>query len=294
LQLIWEISAQAFGFAQLAILLVAKIELYLFSIFRSFRLTPLSRRLQIFKIIFVVMNIERPTLEIKLPFRRELLFSSIGSVFIVLGVFGSLALISISLATALYVAESSGPVVQYSEEIEKLEEVEEVSKNHEFSPSISIPPLSSVPLNLQLVQSPDAIPIPEIEEMPMMDDLAWSEETFEPWDEEKKSEVKPKPQVVRNPTSASQPSPAKVAFRCAPVYPTGARRSGIEGKVVVMVGVARSGRVSKARVASSSGSGSLDAAALKAARLYRFEPPKDSAGQGVETKAVIPFIFRLR
>ena len=152
MQLIWEISAQAFGFAQLAILLVAKIELYLVSIFRSFRLTPLSRRLQIFKIIFVVMNIERPTLEIKLPFRRELLFSSSGSVFIVLGVFGSLALISISLATALYVAESSGPVVQYSEEIEILEEVEEVSKNHEFSPSISIHPLSSVPLNLQLVE----------------------------------------------------------------------------------------------------------------------------------------------
>ena len=240
------------------------------------------------------MNIERPTLEIKLPFRRELLFSSIGSVFIVLGVFGSLALISISFATALYVAESSGPVVQYSEEIEEIEEVEEVSKNHEFSPSISIPPLSSVPLNLQLVQSPDAIPIPEIEEMPMMDDLAWSEETFEPWDEEKKSEVKPKPQVVRNPTSASKPSPAKVAFRCAPVYPTGARRSGIEGKVIVMVGVAPSGQVSNARVASSSGSGALDAAALKAARLYRFEPPKDSAGQRVETKAVIPFIFRLR
>ncbi|MDA7635829.1 hypothetical protein N8680_02200, partial [Akkermansiaceae bacterium] len=84
------------------------------------------------------MNIKRPTLEIKLPCRRELLFSSIGSVFIVLGVFGALALISISLATALYVVESSGPVVQYSEEIEKLEEVEKVSKNYESSPSISI------------------------------------------------------------------------------------------------------------------------------------------------------------
>ena len=186
-----------FGFAQLAIALVANIELYLVSTFQSFSLTPSSRRLQIFKIRFVVMNIKRPTLEIKLPCRRELLFSSIGSVFIVLGVFGALALISISLATALYVVESSGPVVQYSEEIEKLEEVEKVSKNYESSPSISIPPLSSVPLDLQLVQSPDAIPIPKIEEIPTMDDLAWSEEAFEPWDEKKKPEVKPKSQVVQ-------------------------------------------------------------------------------------------------
>ncbi len=240
------------------------------------------------------MNIERPTLEIKLPCRRELLFSSIGSVLIVLGVFGSLALISISLATALYVAESSGPVVQYAEESEKLEQVEEVSEKHEFSPSISIPPLSSAPLDLQLVQSPDAIPVPEIEEMPMMDDLAWSEEAFEPWDEEKKREVKPKPKVVQNPTSARKPSSAKIVFRSSPAYPIGARRSGIEGKVIVMVGVAPSGRVSNARVASSSGSGLLDAAALKAARLYRFIPAKNSAGQGVATKAAIPFIFRLK
>ncbi|MGB2453849.1 MAG: hypothetical protein ACPIG7_04585, partial [Akkermansiaceae bacterium] len=62
------------------------------------------------------MKQKRPTLEIKLPCRRELLFSLISSVFIVLGVFGALAFISITLATALYVAESSGPVIQYSEE----------------------------------------------------------------------------------------------------------------------------------------------------------------------------------
>jgi TonB family protein len=240
------------------------------------------------------MNIERPTLEMKLPCRRELLFSSIGSVLIVLGIFGSLALISISLTTALYVAESSGPVVQYSEEREKLEEVEKLSKKHEVSPSISISPLSSVPLDLQLAQSPDAIPVPKIEEIPRMDDLAWAEETFEPWDEEKKSEVKPKPKVVRNPTSASKPSSAKIVFRSSLAYPIGARRSGIEGKVIVMVGVAPSGRVSSARVSLGSGSGLLDAAALKAARLYRFIPAKNSAGQEVATKIAIPFIFRLK
>ncbi|MDA7626908.1 energy transducer TonB, partial [Akkermansiaceae bacterium] len=91
-----------------------------------------------------------------------------------------------------------------------------------------------------------------------------------------------------------KPSSAKVVFRSSPAYPIGARRSGIEGKVVVLVGVAPSGRVSNARVASSSGSGSLDAAALKAARLYRFIPAKNSAGQEVAMTVSIPFNFRLR
>jgi protein TonB len=239
------------------------------------------------------MKQKRPTLEIKLPCRRELLFSLISSVFIVLGVFGALAFISITLATALYVAESSGPVIQYSEESEKLDELEEVSKSHQSSPSVSVPPLSPVPLELQMVQSPDAIPIPKIEEIPTMDDLAWSEEAFESWDEEKKSEVKPKIQVSE-PTAPNKASSATVVFRSFPVYPSGARRSGVEGKVIVLVVVSPSGLVSNAKVVSSSGSGSLDAAALKAARLYRFEPAKNSAGQGVATKAAIPFIFRLR
>jgi len=42
------------------------------------------------------------------------------------------------------------------------------------------------------------------------------------------------------------------------------------------------------------GNGLLDAAALKAARLYRFLPAKNVAGQGVSTKTAIPFIFRLK
>jgi periplasmic protein TonB len=237
-----------------------------------------------------------PTLEMKLPCRRELLFSSIGSVFIALGLFWSLALISISLVTALQVVEPSGPVVEYSEESEKPEEVEEVSETHESSPSVSVPPLSSIPLGLQLVQSPDAIPVPEIpkiEEILMMDDLAWSEDTFEPWDEEKKPEVKPEPQVVRKPTPTSKPSSVKVVSRGSPVYPIEARRSGIEGKVIVLVVVAPSGRVSNARVTSSSGRASLDGAALKAARRYRFKPAKNAAEQGVATKVAIPFTFRL-
>ena len=123
-----------------------------------------------------------------------------------------------------------------------------------------------------------------------MDDLAWSEEAFEPWDEEKKSEVKPKPQV-RKPTASNKESSATVVFRSSPVYPSGARRSGIEGKVIVLVVVSPSGLVSNANVVSSSGSESLDAAALKAARLYRFEPAKILLGREWQRKQLFPLFF---
>ena len=132
----------------------------------------------------------RPLLEMERPFFREFLVSLIVSFLIVGALFGILAIISISLVTALQIVEPSELVVEYSKEREKLEKVEEVSKNHEFSPSVSEAPVSFVPLEQQFVQSPRAIPAPELEEIPLMDDLAWSDETFEPWDEEKKPEVK--------------------------------------------------------------------------------------------------------
>ena len=238
------------------------------------------------------MHEGRTILQIKRPCLREFLVSLIISFMIVSALFGVLAIISISFATAFQFFESSEIAVNYSETREKVKE-EKISKSHEVSPIVSASPLSLVPLEQKLEQSPESIPVPEIEEMPVMDDLAWSEEAFEPWDEEKKSEVKPKPQV-RKPTASNKESSATVVFRSSPVYPSGARRSGIEGKVIVLVVVSPSGLVSNANVVSSSGSESLDAAALKAARLYRFEPAKNSAGQGVATKAAIPFIFRLR
>lgn len=250
------------------------------------------------------MEIQRPALEMKLPCRRELLLSALGSVFIAGGLLRLLAFVSISLATALQIVVPSGPVVVNSEESEKTEEVEEVAEAYEPSPTVSVPPLSSVPLEKPLVESPDAIPVPEMEKVPFMDDLAWAEETFEPWEEEKKPEVKPQPKVVRKPSPARKPVPAarpaaakptsaRVVSRSSPVYPRKARQSGVQGKVTVLVTVAISGRVSNAQITSGSGSASLDAAALKAARRYRFTPAKNGAGNAVATQVAIPFNFRL-
>lgn len=73
----------------------------------------------------------------------------------------------------------------------------------------------------------------------------------------------------------------------APVYPGRARRLGFEGKVLLRVRIDDAGRVMAAKVAESSGFAELDAAAVKAARSWRFEPP------GQITEASIPFEFRL-
>ena len=250
------------------------------------------------------MKIKRLGLEMKLPCRRELLLSSISSVFIAGGLLGVLAFVSISLPAAFQTADPSCPVMVKSEVSEEPEEVEEVTETYEPSPRVSVPPLSLVPLEQQPVESPDAIPVPEVEEVPVMDDLAWSEEAFESWEEDQKPEVKPKPKVVRKSAPARKsslteksvsvkPTSARVVSRSAPAYPARARWAGIEGKVMILVAVSTSGRVSGALISSSSGNASLDAAALKAARRYRFTPAKNGVGQAVATQVKIPFSFRL-
>ena len=74
------------------------------------------------------------------------------------------------------------------------------------------------------------------------------------------------------------PAPVVVAARpleganAPPYYPRLAQRRGVEGKVVVALELDASGVVIAARVAESSGSTVLDAAALNALRSWRFEP----------------------
>ncbi|MEO1649272.1 MAG: energy transducer TonB [Pseudomonadota bacterium] len=67
--------------------------------------------------------------------------------------------------------------------------------------------------------------------------------------------------------------------RILAAYPTRAKREGIEGTVRVSVVVGPNARVTKCRVAQSSGSDLLDQDACKSAQRYaRFEPALDAAG----------------
>lgn len=71
-------------------------------------------------------------------------------------------------------------------------------------------------------------------------------------------------------------------------YPRVARRRGHEGIVIVLMVIDARGTVIRATLSRSSGHTSLDAAALRIARAYRFVPP------GAERRARLPIAFSLQ
>ena len=78
-----------------------------------------------------------------------------------------------------------------------------------------------------------------------------------------------------------------------PVYPSAARRAGVEGRVLLEILVGSSGRVESVRVAESSGHQSLDQSALRSVSRWRFRPAKNSRGNPVSQKVRIPIDFLL-
>lgn len=80
--------------------------------------------------------------------------------------------------------------------------------------------------------------------------------------------------------------------RVVPTYPEMARSAGIEGRVVIAVVIDTTGSISSATVMSSSGNSMLDAAAMDAARGFRFTPAYQR-DRPVPVQTAIPFSFRL-
>jgi protein TonB len=82
---------------------------------------------------------------------------------------------------------------------------------------------------------------------------------------------------------ASNPSPA---------YPFAARRAQREGRAVLRVRVSPEGETREVQIAESSGTPSLDEAALVAVRGWRFAPAR-RAGIPVADEILVPVQFRL-
>ncbi len=76
------------------------------------------------------------------------------------------------------------------------------------------------------------------------------------------------------------------------VYPTIAKRAGVEGRVYVLAYVNKKGDVTKAKVLKGIGAG-CDQAALKAVEATKFIPGKQR-GKAVNVKVSIPVVFRLQ
>ena len=79
----------------------------------------------------------------------------------------------------------------------------------------------------------------------------------------------------------------------APAYPREARRLGHQGTVRLRVLVTAEGRAADVQIAGSSGVASLDEAALRAVRRWRFTPARHG-GHASAAWVLIPVRFQLR
>lgn len=77
-----------------------------------------------------------------------------------------------------------------------------------------------------------------------------------------------------------------------PEYPYMAKRSRIEGKVVVRMLVTTKGTTANLSIHSATPADVFDKAALNAAKRWRFQPGKYK-GQPVDTWVLLPFVFEL-
>ncbi|MEN6585883.1 MAG: energy transducer TonB [Sulfuricella sp.] len=111
--------------------------------------------------------------------------------------------------------------------------------------------------------------------------------------------VAPTPPAPEAPAK-SVPEPALEAprFHAAylnnppPAYPMAARRRGIEGRVLVRAEVQTDGSCSRVELKTSSGSDSLDQAALEAVRKWRFIPARKGS-QLLTAWVEVPITFKL-
>lgn len=78
----------------------------------------------------------------------------------------------------------------------------------------------------------------------------------------------------------------------APLYPMVARRASREGRTVLLVSVDADGACGDVRIEVSSGTPSLDEAAVAAVRHWRFTPAQN-AGRTVSSIIRVPVLFRL-
>ena len=99
-------------------------------------------------------------------------------------------------------------------------------------------------------------------------------------------------------TNSAQPAaviktgPSGFASNLPPIYPNLARRRGIQGTVVIIAGISPSGLVSSTKIKTSSGSGTLDNAAIRAIRDWRFTPATNN-GRPITSEVEIPLTFKL-
>ena len=102
-----------------------------------------------------------------------------------------------------------------------------------------------------------------------------------------------KPTPDRRAPSPAVESPPSQVKNPPPDYPRRARRRGQQGSVLIEFDILEDGRISNPRIAESSGIPSLDEAALRAIRAWKFLPAT-RGGRPVKATQKIRFTFKLQ
>ena len=89
--------------------------------------------------------------------------------------------------------------------------------------------------------------------------------------------------------------PPRILAQTEPVYPDSARQSGLEGRVLVRIEILINGLPGEVSVQQSSGSETLDSAAISAVRRWKFMPAQErQSGRAVISYTTVPIVFKLR
>ncbi|MBV8168681.1 MAG: energy transducer TonB, partial [Alphaproteobacteria bacterium] len=94
-------------------------------------------------------------------------------------------------------------------------------------------------------------------------------------------------------TASGRDTKVTALVEVKPVYPKIALQLGEEGTVILTIEISDGGQVTDATVLQTSGFGSLDQAAIKAARGWRFQAAMQ-AGRAVASTVNIPFRFKFK
>lgn len=88
--------------------------------------------------------------------------------------------------------------------------------------------------------------------------------------------------------------PPRLVSHREPVYPSSARRAGVEGTTMLRLLIGSDGSVEEVLVTTSSGSEDLDDAAVSACYKWEFTAAKNGLGQSIRCYTYVPIAFRLR
>jgi len=150
-----------------------------------------------------------------------------------------------------------------------------------------VPEVPEVTEVVDVVEEVPAIEMPEPDQPAERDPLL-EEDPFEELELEALETIEPEEAVEEEPVGEELEETRELLESPAAVYPESALLRRLEGTVLLSLTVGPEGDVVDVELIESSGHGSLDRAAIHAARRYRFEP-------GGETITVSkPFTFRLR